>query len=248
MPINLDKVQQHAPGLVNLAKDATVSLAKHSLENHKANVIMILDVSGSTSRLYADGVIQSVANQAFMMSLAFDDDGEVPLCLFESGSHDAGVMTIENYQGYIDAEVRKVRMGGTSYADAISWGIDQAGFRPKKRRFGKSKSGNTSVPTYALFVTDGEPTDSRAAIQQQLSEASNYPIFWQFVGVGGVRFPFLESLDTMQGRRVDNAGFFAVSDPRTLTNEQMYNNLLSEYPSWLNTASAAGVLTSVATA
>lgn len=249
--IDLAKVQQEAPQLVNLAKSAGVSLAKHGLTGHVANVVMVLDVSGSTSGLYSRGTIQNVADKAFVMALHFDDDGEVPLCYFQSRASDAGVLNLSNYTGYINRTARAG--GGTNYSAAMSWARQAAGFGAapvssgrglfgKKKKAVASTEGPVDVPTYVLFVTDGEPQDSRAEIQRELAEASHEPIFWQFIGVGGTRFPFLEQLDTMGGRLIDNAGFFAINDPSQVSDDEMYNLLLSEYPSWINLARSHGLI------
>lgn len=246
--IDLAKVQQEAPQLVNLAKNAGVSLAKHGLQGHVANVVMVLDVSGSTSGLYRRGTIQAVADKAFVMALHFDDDGEVPLCYFDNRASDAGVLNLSNYTGFIDRTARAA--GGTNYSSAIAWARQAAGFgtpQPSGRGlFGRKKKvtteGPVSLPTYVLFVTDGEPQDSRVEIQRELAEASHEPIFWQFIGVGSTRFPFLEQLDTMGGRLIDNAGFFAVEDPSRVTDDEMYNLLLGEYPSWVNLARSHGLI------
>lgn len=239
--IDLNKVEQQAPQLVNLAKSAGVSLQKAGLQGHVANVVMVLDVSGSTQGLYRNGEIQAVADKAFVMALHFDDDGEVPLCYFNNAANDAGVLSLNNYVGYIDRTARAG--GGTNYSSAIAWARAAAGFGGKKRRlFKKGVEGPVNVPTYVLFVTDGEPTDSRSSIQRELIEASREPIFWQFIGVGGTSFPFLETLDTMGGRAIDNAGFFAVPQPSIWTDDMMYSALLSEYPQWIQSARANGIL------
>jgi hypothetical protein len=47
----------------------------------------------------------------------------------------------------------------------------------------------------------------------------------------------------MTGRRVDNAGFFALDDMNEVDDEELYDRLLTEFPGWLQAARAAGVLT-----
>jgi hypothetical protein len=47
-------------------------------------------------------------------------------------------------------------------------------------------------------------------------------------------FRFLEYLDTMSGRFVDNANFFSVTDPEDITDEELYGLLMTEYPQWLS--------------
>jgi hypothetical protein len=66
-------------------------------------------------------------------------------------------------------------------------------------------------------------------------------VFWQFVGVGKASYGVLEKLDTLTGRTVDNAGFFAVDDLDSLQDDQLYSRLLSEFPAWLRSATAAGI-------
>jgi hypothetical protein len=63
------------------------------------------------------------------------------------------------------------------------------------------------LPAFVIFITDGGISQS-SEIQAILRTASEYPIFWQFVGLGGTGYGVLEELDTMPGRVVDNANFF----------------------------------------
>jgi hypothetical protein len=77
-----------------------------------------------------------------------------------------------------------------------------------------------------------------------LRATSDQPIFWQFVGIGGESsFDFLKSLDTLDGRVVDNANFFEVEgDLRTLSDEWFYDKILNEFPSWLTEIKTKGLL------
>ncbi|MDI2129978.1 VWA domain-containing protein [Yinghuangia seranimata] len=58
----------------------------------------------------------------------------------------------------------------------------------------------------------------------------------------GGGFAFLEELDDLQGRYTDNAAFFAVTDPANLTDEQLFDLMMEEYPDWLNRARSMGLL------
>jgi len=72
-------------------------------------------------------------------------------------------------------------------------------------------------------------------------EASKYPIFWQFVGIGKSSFDFLEKLDNLKGRVVDNANFFAVNDINAITDQELYQRMLTEFPLWLKAAKEKGI-------
>lgn len=97
------------------------------------------------------------------------------------------------------------------------------------------------VPTLVLFFSDGG-VHRDAAIERELRAAVEEPIFWQFVGLGQSDYGVLERFDTLPGRRVDNVGFFAVDDVSTVPDQELYDRLLSEFPSWITAAGRAGIL------
>ena len=97
------------------------------------------------------------------------------------------------------------------------------------------------LPAYVLFITDGG-VSNEAKIRKILQEASKYPIFWQFVGVGGSNYGILERLDTMTDRYVDNAGFFALDDFKSVSSSELYGRLLNEFPAWLDAAHQRKIL------
>jgi hypothetical protein len=55
-------------------------------------------------------------------------------------------------------------------------------------------------------------------------------------------FSFLAGLDEMGGRKVDNANFFALKHPTSVSDDRLYSLLLNEYPQWLKDARAASIL------
>jgi hypothetical protein len=103
-------------------------------------------------------------------------------------------------------------------------------------------------PALVVFQTDGGPINKLAA-ERYLCKAAELPLFWQFVGFGdpGSRqFDFLRRLDDLavpQKRSVDNAGFFhAGSDPRAVSDAELYDRLVGEFPQWLAAARARGIV------
>jgi hypothetical protein len=81
-----------------------------------------------------------------------------------------------------------------------------------------------------------------------LCRAADLPLFWQFIGFGADEFQYLRTLDELpvpQMRRVDNAGFFTAGpQPKALADSVLYEQLVAEYPSWLASATAAGIIRS----
>ena len=44
----------------------------------------------------------------------------------------------------------------------------------------------------------------------------------------------LRSLDNMKGRKYDNTGFTAVKDMNSMSDEELYTEILRQYKDWLN--------------
>lgn len=226
--ITLDKIEQQAPGLVSLAKTAAVSLQKTGLSGQRAAVQLVLDHSGSMQPYYNNGAVQRLAEQALGLSVNLDDDGSVPLIFFGSYVEQYDDIRLDNYSGLVDTTHPRVHWGSTDYVAAINAAITEY-----------QKSGATD-PGLVIFQTDGEP-NSRKAVERALRDASGLPIFWAFVGFGG-RVEFLEKLDDLRGRKVDNASFFHAANPHAVTDSQLYDGITSEFAQWLTAARAAGIL------
>ncbi|MER7394354.1 VWA domain-containing protein [Streptomyces sp. NPDC000151] len=235
--LSLAKVEDVAPGLVSLYKDAGAALEKQGLTAQRAAVYLALDRSGSMRNYYKDGTVQHLAEQALGLSAHLDDDGTVPVVFFSTDIDGTADLDLTGYEGRIEElHAGLGHMGRTNYHWAIKAVVDH---------YKKSK---TTAPAFVIFQTDGAPT-SKPAAEKALCEAAGLPIFWQFVGFGDPEakgFDFLRKLDDLavpEKRKVDNAGFFhAGRDPRALADADLYAQLMIEFPEWLTEARAAGVL------
>lgn len=245
MGISLEKLQQQAPTLVDLRKSVDTALTQHAgLKNHVAKVALALDYSGSMSSLYQNGSVQALAEKVLALATAFDDDGEIDVFIFESHAHYVGSLSIANYRDGIQRLLSNYSMGSTNYAAVIDLIRQHYHSEPVKRGMFNRLLGKDSerpYPSYVMFITDGEP-DSRSAAEAQIREAAKEPIFWQFMGVGSSAFDFLSKLDTMQGRVIDNANFFAVANPKSIADAELYKKMLAEYPDWLVKAGKQGIV------
>jgi len=255
MAISLEKIEQKAPSLINLAKTADQSISKVNLTKHRAKVALCLDISGSMYDLYDSGKIQQCAERILALGCRFDDDGAIEIFLFGQRAHHAGEMTLENFGSCITQLRQRYRFeGATNYGEAIA-AIQNFYFpRPQAPQPGflqRLVGGQPNAPApepiaaqepvYVMFVTDGAATDAAKA-QTELTLASYAPIFWQFMAIGSGEFPFLERLDELPGRFIDNANFFAVRDPLETPDHQLYDLLMTEYPQWLQEAQTKGLL------
>lgn len=217
-----------------------------NIQDVKAQVALVLDYSGSMDHLYKSGFVQRLIERLVPLALQFDDNGELELFMFhnESMQHPNAV-TEKNVAGIVNREItNKYRFGGTSYAPPIN-DIVKEYCKPTETKgffgFGKSTKPASTLPTYVIFITDGENDDKYAA-ERAIIEASKYGAFFQFVGIGNASFNFLKQLDNLSGRIVDNANFFQANDLDKLSDDELYNKLLNEFPMWLKEAKNKGII------
>lgn len=227
---------KRAPGLVNLSKQAGISLEKKGLSGVRAAVYLVLDHSGSMASYYRSGVVQDFTEKVLAAAVHFDDDGSIPISFFDTVAHPITEVTVDNYQGAVQRIKDGLgRMGTTDYAVAMRAVIQHY------------KASGSTEPALVIFQTDGSP-DSRTKAEQAICEAASLPIFWQFVGFGQDRFEFLKKLDDLavpKKRVIDNAGFFeAGADPRSMPAQTLYDNLMGEFPTWLRAARQQGIVRS----
>lgn len=252
-------LKQKAPVIHELVQKADIVLKRKRLSDHRARVALCLDISASMSALYRSGKVQALAERVLALGCRFDDDGAIDIFLFGAGAHEAGAMTLDNFNGFIQNLTKRYPLeGGTRYGLAME--------RIRKRYFPdangqkRDRPVKADTPVYVMFITDGETQDGEYAVTQ-LSWAAYEPIFWQFMGLGeskndvtakGVRgflsrlgkpsFEFLERLDEMEGRFVDNANFFSVKDPSLIADSDLYDFMMAEYPGWVTLARNKGML------
>ncbi|MEW1644963.1 MULTISPECIES: VWA domain-containing protein [unclassified Streptomyces] len=235
--ISLSKVEETAPALVSLYKSAGVSLRKHGLDGQRAAVYLVVDYSGSMKPYYKNGSVQALAERVLGLSAHLDDDGSVPVVFFSTDVDAVTDIALDSHQGRIERIVSGLgHMGKTSYHLAMDAVIDHY------------LDSGAKDPALVVFQTDGGPINKPAA-ERYVCKAARLPLFWQFVGFGdrnSKQFDFLRRLDELavpQKRPIDNTGFFhAGSDPLRMTDTELYDRLVGEFPQWLAAARRQGIV------
>ena len=245
--VNLEKhVISLSKSVVDLSKKSSVDLG-----NTTAQVVVVLDYSGSMSGLYNNGTVQQTLNRLVPLGLTFDDNGAVEVFLFQNDHRQLVSMNLENYSNYVDEIVKKsgYSMGGTYYAPVLEAVIEGhndtkvervetkgfLGFKRSKDVFSKVHVDglvNDSVPTYILFITDGANSDETNTTHL-LRRVCEKNVFIQFVGIGQESFRYLEQLDTLSGRTRDNTGFCRMTDLNAVPDDVLYTKVLEEFANWL---------------
>lgn len=223
MAINLTK--EESLKKIDLRKKELITICeeKGPILAQKARVAVVMDYSGSMHKMFHNGDVQEALERLLPIAMQFDDNGEMEVWLFENGFRRMPEMTLNNFYGYVEREIlsKKYHMGGTEYAPVMN---------DVGRKY--ITESPAQMPNYVIFITDGNNSDA-SATKDAIKKWSHYPIFWQFVGIGNEKFAFLTRLDNLEGRYVDNANFFALSNLSTTHDTVLYQRLLNEYPGWL---------------
>lgn len=248
----IDMTKRAETALVSLQK--MVDAAPVDLGELSAQMVLVIDYSGSMTNFYATGEVQELTER--MLGLAksgLDDDGQVPIYPFQSYALEPFTVDVSNYSNVIQTwrdggqigqptkrglfrkpprRTEKPRMGGTNYAPVIHKVVEDL------RAAGDLDP--TQPPVLVLFQTDGGPED-RNQTEAALKLYSDLPIFWQFVGLGR-HTSFLSVLDNLPGRKVDNVGTCGWPSIKAVSDEVFYDGIISEFfPKWLPAARAAGI-------
>lgn len=231
---------------INLLKTKVdIVLQKKGISKDVARVALVLDISGSMSHQYSSGAVQAFLERIVPVASRLDDDGKLDVWFFGSTFKRTTSVRETNVDGYIKKECGEMKrallvfkmpslmleLGGGNNEPPVIRDVIKKYTQEEPR----------SLPTFIVFLSDGGVTDE-PGIKKAVIDAAKYPIFWQFVGLAGSNYGILERLDTMSGRIVDNADFFHVDDLGKITDEQLYERLLNEFPSWMKQARAKGVL------
>ncbi|MCM2422978.1 VWA domain-containing protein [Streptomyces sp. RKAG293] len=257
IPARLTKGEENLP--VDMRKrlslrkqQVAVSLRKHGAEGVVARVVLVLDASGSMAGLYSRGTVHSVVERMAAVAAQVDDDGEMQAWTFASQPARLPDLTVGGLPDWLELHVRvgQISLFGRKkppkgqrpgQVDMRVVGIQNEEQKVIAEVRGFVRDNPAQAPTLVLFFSDGG-VYRNAEIEQELRAAVEEPVFWQFVGLGRANFGVLEKFDTMPGRRVDNVGFFAVDDIDQVSDEELYDRLLQEFPSWLKAARSAGIL------
>jgi len=192
-------------------------------------VKLVLDISASMTQEFRSGAVDDLVRRALALAARLDDDGQVDVYLFGIQAHRIGSVSLETVEGFVPG-LRFQFEGGTHYSPILKLVRDE------------SRRESSRDPVLVLFITDGA-TSNRAAAEREIRDASSEAIFWKFMGIeaGRVDFEFLEKLDDLPGRVVDNADFFKVRSPIRLPDAELFELLVNELDTWDRESRRAGL-------
>lgn len=193
-----------------------------------------MDASGSMASAYRNGTVQAVLDRMVLVAARLDDDGLLETWFYASKHKRFPDISIGNIAGYLK---NNIKGGFGTLVKGLGFGNNE----PPVMQEVLEKYKLSRYPALVIFITDGGIYETKK-IKNILIEWSSYPVFWQFVGLAGSNYGVLNEFDTLEGRKLDNAGFFQVDDLKKISDDELFNRLLDEFPFWLNEAKKLGII------
>jgi hypothetical protein len=240
MSINLKKEAEFK--LIDLKKKANIAVEKSGLAHLRAKVALVLDYSGSMRPLFKNGTVQRNAERLLALASKFDDDGCIEVFIFHHEAYKIGSLCESNFFDYINNEIysnKQYKFGRTEYACGMDKVLHH--YFPNRLTTQNIILTKSKEPIFVIFITDGNNSDKNKTTKL-IKEASQLPVFWQFIGIGDEKFEYLQKLDNLTGRLIDNANFFEIKELEKIPDEDLYSKLLAEFPGWFNQAKSIGVI------
>lgn len=220
---------------LNSEDTSRIDQAKQLNTSHnKAQVIVALDLSYSMSMVLKNGTLEDTFNRLLPLAMQFDDDGQIDVFPFNDKAHNnEKTFNFGNNKTYLKQEILFRHYLGEAFYTPVIQKISQK----------YSNAGKSSPPAYVIFITDGDCQDQSQA-EAALRQSESTGIFWQFIGIGEnlSRFGFLNNLDNMSGRNIDNVNFLHIADINKISDIDLYKGLLKEFPQWVEQAKQKGIL------
>lgn len=194
------------------------------LASKNIKIVIALDLSVSMTIALKGGTVESLFDRMLPFSAYFDDNVSIDIFPFndEAFNHSQEFNT-SNRDRFIQNEILfKYHLGESCYAPVIN-----------KIANKYANAGKSTPHVYVLFITDGDCLDSNQA-ENAMRDVSSKGIFWQFVGIGGNKnqYAFLNKLDNLTGRKIDNANFAYIQDLNKTSDNEFYKLLFTEFPKW----------------
>ena len=254
--------------LVSLVKASAVSLKKTNLQDgHIAKVALCLDVSASMGHLFRNGTVTELVRKSLAQGIVFDDDGQIDVFTFGESARYEGEVGADTFASFT-GDLKNFRLQGATYYDkAIKlvqrhYEDDNDGYpvyvifitdgEPTDKAAARQAIRDASGKgIFFQFVGIGKGDFFPQHEDKQEADTGKKKGFFASLFGGGSEskpaqgrsgFDFLEELDDLDGRVLDNAGFFALRSPANTPNDKFYDLLMGEYPQWLPHARQANLI------
>jgi hypothetical protein len=212
------QVQKTAPVIIENYSVPKQEPVKKQFQNLK--VAIALDISGSMDNLYKNGTVQQVVEKLLAVALSISSNDQLDIWTFNDSARRLNSVSKANFQNYVSSN--GITSSGGTNVSTVLVDIDKKYFQE-----------STSCNVFAIILTDGDIGE----LQTFITNSHIKPVFWQFVGLGN-DFTKLNTLNNAN----KNVSFFSLNDISTISDNDLYNKLLAEFPNWYKESETKGLI------
>lgn len=212
------QVQETAPVIVENYSVPKQEPVKKQFQNLR--IAIALDISSSMDNLYKNGTVQQVVEKLLAVALSILSNEQLDIWTFNDSATRLNSVSEANFQNYISNN--GITSSGGTNVSTVLVDIDKKYFQE-----------NTNCNVFAIILTDGDIGE----LQTFITNSYTKPIFWQFVGLGS-DFAKLNTLNSAN----KNVSFFSLNDISTISDNDLYNKLWAEFPTWYKESEAKGLI------
>lgn len=212
------QVQKTAPVIIENYSVPKQEPVKKQFQNLK--VAIALDISGSMDNLYKNGTVQQVVEKLLAVALSISSNDQLDIWTFNDSARRLNSVSKANFQNYVSSN--GITSSGGTNVSTVLVDIDKKYFQE-----------STSCNVFAIILTDGDIGE----LQTFITNSHIKPVFWQFVGLGN-DFAKLNTLNNAN----KNVSFFSLNDISIISDNDLYNKLLAEFPNWYKESETKGLI------
>lgn len=208
------------------------NLEKYQLSGAQFHIAFVLEATHSMSYQFIGKNTQVMLSRTLLAAEYFNENGEMELWAFAERCKKYQNVTLDNQENYINN--LQSQKGKSLFSSAFSV-LPNLGIRnnevPVMEEVLETFKDST-IPVVVVFITDGHITQTDG-IRQILTQSTNYPIFWKFIGLCGSDYDLLEELNKGNDPFIHNTHFFRIDHFRKVSNNNFYDNLFIGIKDWL---------------
>lgn len=223
-------IRQKAPALAQSATALERIVQQRGMSNASAKVAVVMDMTQTMLWDYEDGTISKAISKFMPVIAQLDGNCKADFWLYGDIPREMPTITPDNY-------VNAIPRDWTRIMQELGGGNDEL----KVMNAVAQKYSGIRTPVYVIFVTVGSIKGGNA-VADFIRQQSNKPIYWQFIGLNGMRYGDIEHPESIQGRMTDNVGFFEVDDFDDANDGSLYNMMFAKFPQWLNDIRQKGLI------
>jgi vWA found in TerF C terminus len=249
--LEIKKIRLLAPDLLDYYRSARDEITKIQKDwKISVRTVLMLDYTVKMMPYYQDGQMQTFINQMMALSTVWDESSQMDCFLMGQSTGHIGTLDLTSYSNCVAEWMEAYELGSK-----ITYG--KAFEAVRRQIYPRNRGGKTDKlcvkeeKPVCIICLMSHPVEDANMAQWQLRWASYEPLFWEFIAVTGVKgymktdevlsrqggvggdFRFLDQLNHLDERVVENAGYLTVGLMGEYVVQDMYGAILKRYTDWL---------------